>query len=115
MLYSDVNSKIVDEKKDFLYLSQIYAHGFLEKLLTHDILFTDSIELYNDIYNYHHENDKFIRPHKIEDNKGNRHDVVMYLWRVAEKDKWIGLVCLKGDTEANQFAKTKYYSCSGNI
>lgn len=108
MLYSDKDERIEGNRKNYLYLSKIYAHGLLENMLGYDILMTNSIELYNDIYNYHHEGDQFIRKCKVDDNKGNIYDVTMFLWKHKQWKTWQGLVCLDNDDDSIKDALEKY-------
>jgi hypothetical protein len=106
MLYSDNIKKVENNRDEYLFLGEVYAHFKLHDLLHYDLLATDDKLLYNNI-NYYQGHEKFIESHEVEDLEGNYHKVTMYLWLNKPTKKYMGLVCLKDDIEGNRDAENK--------
>lgn len=108
MLYIDYN-KDTELQDTTLYLGSIYLHGSLQKEAGYDILRTDSIFLYNKIYNWHHKDDKFNCQHKLELMDGRAFEVDMFVWK-NKSGKMIGLVCDINDIESLRYCTQAYKS-----
>jgi hypothetical protein len=108
MLYAENDKRININIKSYLKLYRLYSMGELKDKLGYNKLVTDDIELYNDIYNWHHSGSKFIREYNAEDEKGNIYNVRMYLWKDNIIKEWEGLICLVDDVASDELAKIRY-------
>jgi len=92
---------------DTLQLSYIYLHGSLQTELGYDLLRTDSIYLYNKIYNTKHKNDKFYHSVILESEHGGRYHVLMFIWKNS-KGRVQGLVCDENDMDDMRYCLDMY-------